>query len=109
MRIEKAPASGAMKITSSPNHKHEPRLSQTLRLVEYAMTHIIFTTLDAREELGILNVAQRVSELRARRVPIERMGMVKRTDRNGVIHRVAQYVWRGAGAWQGDFWGYSHG
>lgn len=105
MSKEKAPASREKKNTSSLDDKPDSRASQSSRLIKHAKAQGVFTTLDGRS-IGILNVAQRVSEMRARGVPIERVGMVVQVDHNGQPHRVAQYAWRGDAARQADFWGY---
>jgi hypothetical protein len=78
-------------------------LPQAILLVDMAKTRGFFTTLDGRG-IGVLNVAQRVSELRAHGYPIERDGFAEQPDHNGIKHRVARYVWRGDQVHQGDFW-----
>ena len=68
-------------------------LSQKLRILEFVQVHP-FTTLDARR-MGIMNPAQRVSELCNLGHPIDTI-KTWQTDEHGHAHCVAMYVWNPA-------------
>lgn len=53
--------------------------------------------------LGILNCAQRISELRKLGYPIDTTYTIQ-IDEHGRAHRVAQYVWNPAQKRQADLW-----
>lgn len=76
-------------------------LSQSLRLLELVKVHP-FTTLDARR-MGIMNPAQRVSDLCKQGHPIETT-YTTQTDEHGHDHRVAQYVWNPQMKRQTELW-----
>ena len=81
---------------------NEPRpLSQSLRLLELVKAQA-FTTLDARS-LGIMNCAQRISELRKQGHPIDTL-KTWQTDDHGHMHRVAMYVWNPQQKRQAELW-----
>jgi hypothetical protein len=65
-------------------------LTQSLRLLELVKVRP-FTTLEARR-MGIMNPAQRISELVAQGHPIETTRTLQ-TDDSGHTHQVALYVW----------------
>lgn len=73
------------------------------RILEHLKRFGRLTTLEARRDLGIMNVSQRVSELRKKGFPIE-TARVYQPDETGAVHRVACYVWKGGKATQGDLW-----
>lgn len=75
-------------------------LSQLLRLLELVKVRP-FTTLDARR-MGIMNCAQRISELRKQGHPIETI-YTHQADEHGHAHRVAQYCW-GTTQRQAELW-----
>lgn len=76
-------------------------LSQSLRLLELVKSQP-FTTLDARC-MGIMNCAQRISELRKLGHPID-TAYTHQTDEHGHAHRVALYVWNTTQKRQADLW-----
>lgn len=81
---------------------NEPRqLSQSLRLLEMVKVQP-FTTLDARS-LGIMNCAQRISELRKQGHPIDTT-YTTQTDEHEHAHRVAMYVWNPKEKRQAELW-----
>ena len=104
MTKRKAPASGANEML--PAHPiEESAASQSARIVEYLQAQGSLTTLEARQRLGVMNPAQRISELRNRLgLPIE-TGRTYQADETGAMHRVACYIWRGGQAKQMDLWG----
>jgi hypothetical protein len=75
--------------------------SQAAYLLDYLKTHLKISTLDARNELGIMHPAQRISELRCAGHPIE-TSHAYQDDDNGVTHWIAVYVWRGGQPSQAD-------
>ena len=77
-------------------------LSQSLRLLEMVKARP-FTTLDARS-LGIMNCAQRISELRKQGHPIDTT-YTTQADEHGHAHRVALYVWNPKQKRQAELWG----
>lgn len=76
-------------------------LSQSLRLLEMVKAGP-FTTLDARR-IGIMNPAQRISELCKRGHPIDTT-YTTQTDEHGHAHRVALYVWNPQQKRQAELW-----
>ena len=78
-----------------------PKLSQSLRLLELVQSQA-FTTLDARR-LGIMNPAQRISELCKQGHPIDKT-YTTRTDEHGHAHRVALYFWNPQQKRQTELW-----
>lgn len=76
-------------------------LSQSQRLLELVKTGP-FSTLDARR-IGIMNPAQRISELCRQGHPIETTYTTE-TDEHGHAHRVALYVWNPQQKRQGELW-----
>lgn len=76
-------------------------LSQSLRLLEIVKMRN-FTTLDARR-MGIMNPAQRISELCKRGHPIDTIYTMQ-TDEQGHAHRVAMYVWNPQQKRQSELW-----
>lgn len=76
-------------------------LSQSLRLLELVKSRP-FTTLDARR-MGIMNPAQRISELCKRGHPIDTIKTYQ-TDEHGHMHRVALYVWNPQQKRQAELW-----
>lgn len=98
-----APASVADKQTTPPNCTDESAISQGWRIIEHLKKFGRLDTLEARRDLGIMNPAQRVSELRKRGEPID----TERTfqaDGTGAVHCVAVYLWRGGKPPQADLW-----
>ncbi|MES2000361.1 MAG: helix-turn-helix domain-containing protein [Pseudomonadota bacterium] len=99
-----APASGANNQTTPPNFTDESAASQGFRILEHLKKFGKLDTLEARRDLGIMNPAQRVSELRKRGVPINTERTLE-ADENGAWHWVAVYLWRGnATPPQADLW-----
>lgn len=76
-------------------------IPQSLRLLELVKLQP-FTTLDARR-MGIMNPAQRISELCKRGEPIDTI-KTWRTDEHGRAHYVAMYVWNPQQKRQADLW-----
>lgn len=76
-------------------------LSQSLRLLELVKARP-FTTLDARR-MGIMNPAQRVSELCKQGHPIDTIKNWQKDDR-GQAHYVATYVWKPEKKRQTELW-----
>lgn len=76
-------------------------LSQSLRLLELVKSHP-FTTLEARR-MGIMNPAQRVSELCRQGHPIDTI-KAWQTDEHGHMHCVAMYVWNPEKKRQAALW-----
>lgn len=81
----------------------ESGLGQCLRILEHLKSFDTLTTIEGRRDLGILNVAQRISELRKKGSPIETT-WTWQPDETGVVHRVACYVWKGGNSRQLDLW-----
>jgi hypothetical protein len=80
----------------------EPRpLSQKLRLLELVKMQP-FTTLEARR-MGIMNPAQRISELCKRGYPIDTI-KTWQPDEHGHMHCVAMYVWNPQQKRQSELW-----
>jgi len=80
----------------------EKSLSQSQRLLELVKLQP-FTTLEARR-MGIMNPAQRVSELCKRGHPIDTI-KTRQTDEYGHMHCVAIYVWNPQQKRQAELWG----
>ena len=76
-------------------------LSQSLRLLELVQVQP-FTTIDARR-MGIMNPAQRVSELCKLGHPIDTI-KTWQTDEHGHAHCVAMYVWNPQQKRQAELW-----
>ena len=76
-----------------------PRLPQSLRLLALVKAGP-FSTLDARR-IGIMNPAQRISELCKQGHPIETTRTTQ-TDEHGSGHRVALYIWNPQQKRQGE-------
>jgi len=76
-------------------------LSQSIRLLELVKVHP-FTTLDARR-MGIMNPAQRISELCKKGHPIDTVKTWQK-DEHGHMHCVATYVWNPQQKRQSDLW-----
>ena len=76
-------------------------LSQSLRLLELVKVQHV-TTLDARR-MGIMNPAQRFSELCKQGHPIDTL-RTWQTDEHGHMHRVAVYVWNPEQKRQAELW-----
>ena len=105
MTKRKAPPSGANETLLPAHPIEESAASQAARIVEYLQAQGTLTTLEARQRLGVMNPAQRISELRNRLgLPIE-TGRTYQADETGAIHLVACYIWRGGQAKQMDLWG----
>lgn len=99
-----AATSAANRQTSALNFTDDSAASQGFRIEEHLKKFGKLDTLEARRYLGIMNPAQRVSELRKRGVPIDTERTLE-TDENGVWHWVAVYLWRGnATPPQADLW-----
>lgn len=81
----------------------ESGLSQCLRILDHLRSFGRLTTIEGRRDLGILNVAQRISELRKKGYPIETT-WVYQPDETGAVHRVACYLWKGGDSRQRDLW-----
>lgn len=101
---KEAPPSGANSTTTPLHSIDESAASQGFRILEHLKKYGQLTTLVARHELGIMNPAQRISELRNKQgEPID-MVWVDQQDEAGVWHRVACYLWRGGEPPQLDLW-----
>lgn len=81
-----------------------PEIPQGWRIVEYLKATGRLTTIEGRRNLGIMNVSQRVSELRNKYgLPIQ-TSWVYEPDETGAVHRVACYLWKGGNSRQLDLW-----
>jgi hypothetical protein len=92
MRKTKSPAElGGIKLNQTYSNSAS---SQRARLLESFSKCPRLTTMEARNDLGVLHPPGRIMELR-------RMGhmidthWVKSPDCNGVLHRIGQYVYHG--------------
>ena len=104
MRPQKnAPASGADKQTTPLQYTDGCAISQGWRIIEHLKKFGSLDTLEALRDLGIMNPAQRVSELRKRGAPIETTRRM-RADEAGIMHWVAVYVWQEGKPPQADLW-----
>ena len=104
MTKKEAPNNGANGLNTSFDYTSEPSLSQGWRIIEYLKKNLRLTTIDSRETLGIMNPAQRISELRKNGAPIK-TDHTYQADVTGAVHRVAVYIWTGENSAQGDFFG----
>lgn len=68
--------------------------SQRARLLKHFENCTHLSTLQAREELGILHPCGRIMELRKRGHQIE-THWINEADNNGVLHRIGLYVYQG--------------
>ena len=80
-------------------------LSQCEQLAEALIQKGEVNTLYARDELGVMNPAQRISEMIKRAMPIAK-DWVNALDKKGNLRRVRNYIWQGENAKQQDLWGY---
>ena len=87
------------------NEPSKSTATERTRIVDYLKNNRRLTTLDTREKLGIMNPAQRISELIKKGAPI-RKDYTMQTDSTGARHRVRVYIWLGDNSAQGDFFGY---
>ena len=87
------------------NEPPKSKATERTRIVEYLKNNHKLTTIDSRERLGIMNPAQRVSELIKKGAPIGK-DYTMQTDSTGARHRVRVYIWLGELSAQGDFFGY---
>ena len=86
------------------NEPPKSKSTERTRIVEYLKNNHKLTTLDAREKLGIMNPAQRISELIKKGAQIGKDYTIQ-TDSTGARHRVRVYIWLGENAAQADFFG----
>lgn len=96
MRQEKAPVTGredcmASTCNYTANRKHQSRAMQRAALMQWLQTHQRITTLQARNELGIMHPAGRVQELRDSGNDITTHWQWE-ADATGKEHRQALYV-----------------
>ncbi|MFT4059799.1 MAG: helix-turn-helix domain-containing protein [Legionella sp.] len=68
--------------------------TQRKRILSYLEKNHKFSTIEAREKLGVLHPCGRVKELRAKGYLIE-THWTNEPDANGVIHRVGLYIYKG--------------
>lgn len=68
--------------------------SQRARLLKFFETTPRISTMEARDELGILHPPGRIRELRKQSYQIDTV-WIKQADSNGVLHRVGLYVYKG--------------
>ena len=87
------------------NDPPKSKATERTRIVDYLRRYYKLTTIDSRERLGIMNPAQRVSELIKKSAPI-RKDYTMQTDSTGTRRRVRVYIWLGEHSAQGDFFGY---
>lgn len=80
------------------------KATERTRIVEYLKLNLRLTTINARENLSIMNPAQRISELKKNGAPIAR-DYVYQSDSRVAVHRVAVYIWTGENSAQADFFG----
>ena len=80
------------------------KATERTRIVDYLKKNHKFTTIDSREKLGVMNPAQRISELIKKGAPIGK-DWTFQTDSTGARHRVRVYIWLGENSTQGDFFG----
>jgi len=96
MKKEKAPMTGREDCSvgtcnSNATHKHQSRAMQRLALLRRFQTHQRVTTLQARNELGIMHPAGRVKELRESGYDIATFWHWEQ-DGIGKLHKQAMYV-----------------
>lgn len=70
--------------------------SQRARILEHFANCPRLSTIEAREEYGILHPGGRVMELRKNGYQID-THWIFAPDSNGVLHRIGQYVFQGQG------------
>ena len=87
------------------NEPSKSTATERTRIVDYLKKNHKLTTIDSREKLGIMNPAQRISELIKKGAPIGK-DYTMQTDSTGARHRVRVYIWLGELSAQGDFFGY---
>lgn len=104
MPKKEAPINGASCTTTQANSTTKNKETARIRIVEYLAANLRLTTIDSRESLGIMNPAQRISELRKKGAPIDR-DWTWQADQTGALHRVRVYIWRGENAAQGELFG----
>lgn len=104
MSKEKAGEIPANSEITPQSYADESAASQGGRIVEHLKRYHRLTTLEARRILGVMNPAQRISELRRKGAPIE-TGRTYQADETGAVHWVAVYLWRGENAIQADMFG----
>jgi hypothetical protein len=68
--------------------------TQRARILKHFAENPRLSTIQAREEMGILHPCGRVMELRKRGYRIE-THWIKEPDLNGVLHRIGLYVFQG--------------
>ena len=86
------------------NEPSKSKATERTRIVDHLRKYHKLTTIDSREKLGIMNPAQRVSELIKKGAPIGK-DYTMQTDSTGARHRVRVYIWMGDNSAQGDFFG----
>ena len=87
------------------NDPPKSKATERTRIVNHLRKYYKLTTIDSREWLGIMNPAQRISELIKKGAPIGK-DYTMQTDSTGARHRVRVYIWLGEHSAQGDFFGY---
>lgn len=68
--------------------------TQRKRIFRYLEKNHKLSTMEAREQLGILHPCGRVMELRRKGYRID-THWIKEPDANGVLHRVGLYIYKG--------------
>lgn len=104
MPKKEAPKNGANDDKALENFTTKNKNTSTNKLLEYLIKHLKITAIDAREKLGIMNPAQRISELIKKGAPIGK-DFTYQADSTGAKHRVRLYIWLGLNAAQGDLFG----
>ena len=86
------------------NEPPKSKATERTRIVDGLKKNQKLTTIDSREKLGIMNPAQRISELIKKGAPIGK-DYTMQADSTGARHRVRVYIWLGDNSDQGDFFG----
>jgi len=82
---------GLSNSTKNQRNYSNSASSQRTRILEHFSKCPRLSTMEAREELGVLHPSGRIMELRQKGHKID-MHWIKAPDSNGVIHRVGLYV-----------------
>ena len=87
------------------NGSPKSKATERTRILDFIRCNPRLDTIYSREKLGIMNPAQRISELIKKGAPIGK-DYTMQTDSTGARHRVRVYIWLGELSAQGDFFGY---
>ncbi|WP_366759873.1 helix-turn-helix domain-containing protein [uncultured Thiodictyon sp.] len=85
---------GALNPRPNSTPTTEPAPIQRAKIEAHFRAHRSLSTLEGRNELGIMHPAARVQELRDSGYRIDTV-WTHQTDTTGRRHRVARYHWRG--------------